>query len=75
MTINVLFPMAGEGSRFNYKFKPFLKISDKMFVEYAFDYFKDYPDIIGKIYFIVTKEQYVDNDVERVLEDSFHCTR
>ena len=40
--LNIIFPMCGESSRFNYKFKPFLQISDLTFIELAFKYFKKY---------------------------------
>jgi hypothetical protein len=33
--LNVIFPMAGDGSRFNYKFKPFLYATEKRFIELA----------------------------------------
>jgi hypothetical protein len=33
--INVIFPIAGDGSRFNYKFKPFLYATEKRFIELA----------------------------------------
>lgn len=39
----VIFPMAGEGSRFGYKFKPFIKATDMTFIELAkspFDFLK-----------------------------------
>jgi len=39
----VIFPMAGEGSRFGYKFKPFIKATDLAFIELAkapFDFLK-----------------------------------
>ena len=39
MKFNIIFPMAGKGSRFGYKFKPFLKISDLTFIQLAFQPF------------------------------------
>ena len=33
--INVIFPLAGDGSRFNYDFKPFIFATDKTFIELA----------------------------------------
>jgi hypothetical protein len=33
--INIIFPIAGDGSRFNYKFKPFLYATEKRFIELA----------------------------------------
>jgi hypothetical protein len=54
---NVIFPMAGESKRFNYKFKPFLQISDETFIELAYLHFKKHEDKINQLYFIITKEQ------------------
>lgn len=54
---NVIFPMAGEGSRFNYQFKPFLNISDQTFIELAYKYFKMYDTQINNLIFIITKKQ------------------
>ena len=33
--VTVIFPMAGDGSRFGRKFKPFLSITEKTFIESA----------------------------------------
>lgn len=52
--LNIIFPMSGESSRFNYKFKPFLQISDLTFIELAFKYFKKYINSIKRVYFVVT---------------------
>ena len=41
MNFNIIFPMAGESSRFDYEFKPFLQISDETFIELAYKYFKN----------------------------------
>lgn len=57
MNFNVIIPMAGEGSRFNYKFKPFIKLDDRTFIEHVLDSFVCYDDIIECYYFIVTREQ------------------
>ena len=62
MKFNIIFPMAGESSRFNYNFKPFLQISDSTFLELAFKYFKFYLNNINIIYFVVTKKQYDNNN-------------
>ena len=63
--------MAGEGSRFNYKFKPFLQLSDETFIEMAFNHFRHYSNLITKTYFIVTKEQYINNNIEERMADMF----
>ena len=69
--LNIIFPMGGESSRFNYKFKPFLQISDLTFIELAFKYFKEHINLIDKVYFIVTEEKNVNNNVEQKLKHYF----
>ena len=54
---SLVFPMAGKSSRFNFKFKPFIKISDLTFIELAFLYFEKWNKYISTIYFIITKQQ------------------
>lgn len=66
--INLIIPMAGESSRFNYKFKPFIKISDKTFIEKVLTYFINYKEQLKNIYFIVNKEQYNKNNVKMMLD-------
>lgn len=68
---NIIFPMAGEGSRFNYIFKPFIKISDQTFIELAYKFFKSYQNQIIKIYFIITQEQNIQFNVEKNLKEYF----
>lgn len=63
--------MGGESSRFNYKFKPFLQISDLTFIELAFKYFKEHINLIDKVYFIVTEDKNVNNNVEQKLKHYF----
>lgn len=69
--LNIIFPMSGESSRFNYKFKPFLQISDLTFIELAFKYFKKYINSIKRVYFVVTEEQNLNNNVEQKLKHYF----
>ena len=57
MAINLIFPVAGEASRFGGTFKPFLKIGDITFIENTFKPFKKFLTRINKIYFICTSEQ------------------
>ena len=71
MNFNVIFPMAGKGSRFNYKFKPFIKISDLTFIQLAFKYFIKWKEYINNIYFIITKEQDKLFNVTSKLKDYF----
>ena len=68
---NLIFPMAGEGSRFNYKFKPFLQISDQYFIELAYKYFKNFENQILKTYFIVTQEQNNKFNIQEKLSEIF----
>ena len=39
--MNIVIPMAGESSRFNYNFKPFLQLDNRVFIERVLDSFKD----------------------------------
>ncbi len=55
--INLIFPVAGEASRFGGAFKPFLKIGDITFIETTFKPFEKWLDNINKVYFICTEEQ------------------
>lgn len=71
MKFNILIPMAGEARRFNYKFKPFLKISDMLFIEYVFIYFNNYKSYINNVFFTVTREQYDNNNVKNIIKDIF----
>ena len=71
MKVNIIFPMAGESSRFNYIFKPFIQISDQKFIELAFKYFYKYEDYLNKIYFVVTEEQNKTNQVNEKLNEIF----
>ena len=41
MKLNIIIPMAGESSRFNYKFKPFMLLDNKTFIEHVLDSFID----------------------------------
>jgi molybdopterin-guanine dinucleotide biosynthesis protein A len=54
---NVIIPMAGEGSRFGYKFKPLIKLDDRTFIEHVLDPFLKHDLNINKYYFIITREQ------------------
>jgi len=71
MKFNILFPMAGKATRFGCTFKPFIKISDLTFIEFAFVYFKKYLKNINKVYFTVTEKQYKENKVKENLSDYF----
>ena len=61
--LNVIFPMAGDGMRFNSAenpheiYKPFIKICDITFIEYAVKSFLPYKDYIDTFYFIFREDQ------------------
>ena len=61
--VTVVFPMAGQSQRFGNKFKPFLKIFDKTFIQLALEPFLKHKDKIEKFIFIVTEEHCVKFDV------------
>jgi hypothetical protein len=61
--IQIIFPMAGEGSRFGYCFKPLLKATEETFIELAvkpFTQLKDYGYIVEYIFVYrkIQEEQY-----------------
>jgi molybdopterin-guanine dinucleotide biosynthesis protein A len=60
--------MGGESSRFNYNFKPLLKLDDRTFIEHVLDHFIHFDDIIESYNFIITKEQ----NEKYGLNDKFH---
>ncbi len=62
--VTVVFPMAGEGQRFGGKFKPFLKIFDKTFIELAVQPFLKHKKFIKEIIFIVREDHYTQFDVK-----------
>jgi molybdopterin-guanine dinucleotide biosynthesis protein A len=68
MKFNVIIPMGGESSRFNYNFKPLLKLDDRTFIEHVLEHFIYFDNIIESYNFIVTKEQ---NDKYGLI-DKFH---
>uniref|UniRef100_A0A6C0I685 Uncharacterized protein n=1 Tax=viral metagenome TaxID=1070528 RepID=A0A6C0I685_9ZZZZ len=70
MKFNVIIPMAGEGSRFGYKFKPFLKLDDRMFIEHVVEPFLEFDNLIESYTFIITKEQEKNSNVSEVVKSS-----
>lgn len=56
--INVIFPMAGDGSRFNYKFKPFLYATEKRFIELAKEPFNILKDIYDVQYIFIFRKDH-----------------
>ena len=71
LKINVLIPMAGEGSRFDYKFKPLIKLDDRTFIEHVLDFFLLYDDNIIGYHFIITQEQENNNNVTKIISKLF----
>ena len=63
--------MAVESRRFNYKFKPFLYLDNRRFIEHTLEEFIKYDSIIENYYFIVTKEQENINNVKENLNKIF----
>jgi molybdopterin-guanine dinucleotide biosynthesis protein A len=69
--LTLIFPMAGQGARFGYRFKPFLEVQGKTFIEAAFEPFRKGLPQIGKVYFIVTAEQERSHGVSARLDEMF----
>ena len=57
-SINIIFPMAGDGSRFNYKFKPFLYATEKRFIELAKGPFNILNDIYDVQYIFIFRKDH-----------------
>jgi len=58
---NVIIPMAGESSRFGYRFKPFLNLDNRTFIEHVVGSFSKID--VEKYFFIIREEQERDNGV------------
>ena len=73
MNINIIFPMAGEGARFGYTFKPFLKATEDTFIQLAkkpFEQLKNY----GYTYKLIFTYRYTQEktyNVSQKLEELF----
>lgn len=63
---NVIIPMAGQSSRFDYSFKPFLYLDNRVFIEHVLDSFKKVN--VRKYYFIIRQEQEDQNKVAETLK-------
>jgi len=57
---NVVIPMAGESSRFNYRFKPFLKLDNRTFIEHVLESFVNIE--VDTYYFVITEQQEKENN-------------
>jgi molybdopterin-guanine dinucleotide biosynthesis protein A len=69
--ISLIFPMAGQGARFGYRFKPFLEVQGRTFIEAAVAPFRRWLPRIEKIYFVFTAEQEAAHDVRARLAQLF----
>ena len=67
--MNLIFPVAGEGSRFGGVFKPFNKIGDITFIEVTYEPFKKWKDKIESVIFICTEEQDKLFSVEKTMKE------
>jgi bifunctional N-acetylglucosamine-1-phosphate-uridyltransferase/glucosamine-1-phosphate-acetyltransferase GlmU-like protein len=71
MKFNVIIPMAGDGSRFDYKFKPFIKLDDRTFIAHVLGTFVCYENNIECYHFILTKVQVDLHNVTKKLQEIF----
>lgn len=69
--LTLIFPMAGQGARFGYRFKPFLDLRGRTFIEEAFEPFRAWLPQIGKTHFIFTREQDAAHSVRERLSQVF----
>jgi len=71
MTLSLIFPMAGEGARFGYRFKPFLALNGQTFIEAAFAPFRPHMAEIARVYFVFLRAQEEAHGVSRRLAAMF----
>ena len=69
--MNVIFPMAGQGARFGYKFKPFLTIDGEAFIAAAVAPFRRHLAHITRFTFVYLATQEHEFDVKRQLDEMF----
>lgn len=70
-SFSLIFPMAGQGARFGYQFKPFLRLDDELFIEAAVRPFRKWLGRLSGIYFVYLREQESAYGVSRQLAESF----
>ena len=70
-SISILIPMAGQGARFGYRFKPFLTIGNQRFIEAAVEPFLKWRHRIKKFVFIYLSQQDETHQVTNWLSKSF----
>lgn len=68
---NIIILCAGEGTRFNNKFKPLIYLDNRTFIEHCLENFIKHNDIIENYFFIVTKEQEKNNNFRSFLLNKF----
>jgi len=71
MTLSLIFPMAGQGARFGYRFKPFLTFRGKAFIQAAFQPFRPFLSEIARVYFVFLREQEEEHLVSQRLSGMF----
>ena len=54
---SLIFPMAGQGARFGYRFKPFLAFRGESFIQTAFTPFRPYLGEIARVHFVFLRDQ------------------
>ena len=69
--VSLIFPMAGEGARFGYRFKPFLDVHGTSFIEAAFAPFYPWRNRIDRIVFAFTRMQEEAHGVSARLSEMF----
>ena len=70
-TLNLIFPMAGQGARFGYVFKPFLPFGGRTFIQAAVDPFLKWRGSIARIWFVYLEGQEQSSSVSTRLAEMF----
>ena len=71
LPVTLIFPMAGQGARFGYQFKPFLEIDGQPFIAAAFAPFRDHLADISRVKFVFLAEQERAHDVTARIDALF----
>ena len=71
LDVTVIFPMAGRGVRFGYKFKPFLQVGNTTFIKRAVEGFNKCFDQVKEVIFIFLEEQEREYNVSQKLSEMF----
>lgn len=69
--MDVFFPMAGQGARFGYRFKPFLTLEDGTFIQAAVQPFRRFASVISRFVFVYLEAQEREFAVSRRLSELF----